>query len=413
MEITNMQNDKIDLEVDGFCLENLLSDLHEHITSADNNSALQEVIHIESIRRKYDFEDTIISLNKNQPSDIEQSERITRIHKTATEILHRLAPHRRLLPQTDVDSHTMYEEYIKLHLPKVSEFVAANKPIHLILPAFPAKSPNTITKVLGKLPDMAEEQALFYLQRVCNDIEACYSPGAKITICSDGRVFSDLVQVEDDDVTTYGQAITQMIDRFSLRSIDIFNMEDVFTGMTFDEMRDYVSVHYAESLDKLREQMDSQPQLRVMYNGIHRFLIEDALVLEPSKSKNKIKKECGSRAYGVIQRSNAWTRLIAECFPKALRLSIHPQRPDSEKIGILLGDAEDGWMTPWHSVAVKEGERFRFMKRSQAEELGAKLVELDGRPSHYCIETTWNWQTGSTYYSTSSSTNEHLTKFHK
>jgi pyoverdine/dityrosine biosynthesis protein Dit1 len=370
MEITNMQpNKKVDLEVDRFCLENLLFDSHEHITSTDNNLILEEVIHIDKIRRKYYFEDTIVSL--------------------ATEILDCLAPYRRLLPH-DGDSHVMYEKYINLHLPKVTRFIAANKPIHLILPAFPAKSPNSVTKVLGKLPDMAEEQALLYLQRVCNDIEACYSPGARITICSDGRVFSDLVQVEDDDVTAYGQEIIQIIDRLSLKSIDIFNMEDLFTGITFDEMRDRVSTHYGEPLDKLREQIDSQPELRIMYNGIHRFLIEDALILEPSKSKNKIKKECGSRAYSVIQRSNAWTRLIAECFPKALRLSIHPQRPDSEKIGILLGNAEDAWMTPWHSVAVKEGERFRFMKREQAEKLRAKLIERDGRPSHYCIETAWH-----------------------
>ena len=31
-----------------------------------------------------------------------------------------------------------------------------------------------------------------------------YPPGARITICSDGRVFSDLVGVCDKDVTNYG-----------------------------------------------------------------------------------------------------------------------------------------------------------------------------------------------------------------
>ena len=317
---------------------------------------------------------------------------------TCIEILHRLAPHRRLLPQSDTCADMPEQEYINLHLPKVTRFVAANKPIHMILPAFPAKSPNSVTKVLGKMPDMAEEQALLYLQRVCDDIQAYYSPGARITICSDGRVFSDLVQVADDDVTAYGQGITQIIERLSLKSLDTFNMENLFTGISFDEMRDYVNAHYAEPLELVRDNIRNQPELRSMYNGIHRFLIEDALILESSKSKNKIKKECGSRAYGVIQRSNAWTRLIAECFPKALRLSIHPQRPDSEKIGILLGDAEDCWMTPWHSVAVKQGERFRFMKRAQAEELGAKLVERDGCPSHYEIGTVWEWSTGSAYY---------------
>jgi len=74
---------------------------------------------------------------------------------------------------------------------------------------------------------------------------------------------------------------------------------------------------------------------------------------------------------------------VAECFPAALRLSIHPQAPHAEKIGILLGDAEDTWITPWHGVAVQIGERWTLMKRADAVALGATLVERDGIPWHY------------------------------
>jgi pyoverdine/dityrosine biosynthesis protein Dit1 len=67
----------------------------------------------------------------------------------------------------------------------------------------------------------------------------------------------------------------------------------------------------------------------------------------------------------------------------SLRLSIHPQGPHSEKIGILLGGANDNWLTPWHGVAVKQDDSFRFMRRHEAEELGGRMVERDGRPSYF------------------------------
>ena len=125
------------------------------------------------------------------------------------------------------------------------------QPIHLILPAFPAKSPNQESKVLGVLPDMAEEVALRSLQGVCDDIRAVYTPGARVTICSDGRVFSDLVLVGDDAITTYGEAIEGMIAQLGLRDIDTFNLEDLFEFTDFDGMRDHLVVHYGEPLDTL------------------------------------------------------------------------------------------------------------------------------------------------------------------
>src|SRR5690242_379400 len=75
------------------------------------------------------------------------------------------------------------------HLDRVRAFVAAGQPVHLILPAFPAKSPNP-RNVLGTLPDMAERLALESLQRLCDRVRQVYAPGARLTICSDGRVFT-------------------------------------------------------------------------------------------------------------------------------------------------------------------------------------------------------------------------------
>ena len=75
-------------------------------------------------------------------------------------------------------------------LAQVEKFVAKNEPVRLVLPAFPFKSPNKKTKVLGTLPDAGEEMALAHLQGFASAIADVYKPGANILIVSDGLVYN-------------------------------------------------------------------------------------------------------------------------------------------------------------------------------------------------------------------------------
>src|SRR5262249_50290654 len=134
----------------------------------------------------------------------------------ATELLRTLFRHRRLLPTAGPCADSPCAQCFALHLPKVKYFLRAQRPLHLILPAFPAKS-RSRRKTIGPLPDMAEEIALQYLQVACDELAELHAPGVRLTICSDGHVFSDLVGVTDDDVMQYGREIGATIDRLRLR----------------------------------------------------------------------------------------------------------------------------------------------------------------------------------------------------
>lgn len=68
--------------------------------------------------------------------------------------------------------------------------VKTNEPVRMVLPAFPFKSPNSKVKVLGTLPDKAEDVALAHLNGLCAAIGDVYSPGAILTIVSDGLVYN-------------------------------------------------------------------------------------------------------------------------------------------------------------------------------------------------------------------------------
>lgn len=277
------------------------------------------------------------------------------------------------------------------HLAKVISALQNRKPITFVLPAFPGKSPN-LSKVLGPLPDMAERLALQFLQQVCDRIGAVHPPGAHIILCSDGRVFSDIVGMRETDVTDYQHALDEMIDELGLGSISTFNLDKSGQG-DFIQLRRELMETFGAPLELLKEKVSRGSQLlsrpeeqeaHRMYLGITRFLVEDSTYPGQTKTRTAIQKECKAKSYEVIRRSNAWSELIARRFPEAVRLSIHPQACGSKKLGIRLVGTET-WMTPWHGVAVKTREGFILLKRKEAEALGAQLVFSEGRPSHFAF----------------------------
>lgn len=72
----------------------------------------------------------------------------------------------------------------------IDKFVASETRIQTCLPAFPFKSANKVYKVLGSLPDKAEELALDRLNTMCVRIQEVYAPGAEVTIISDGITYN-------------------------------------------------------------------------------------------------------------------------------------------------------------------------------------------------------------------------------
>lgn len=320
-------------------------------------------------------------LNKFQDyffSSLDNTER-----EKAEKILQIIFKRRRLLPSAGVCAQDPCRQCFALHLPKIRYFLKSNRPIHFLLPAFPAKSPNK-RKTLGRLPDRAEEEALKYLEKMCREISVWHPPGVRLTVCSDGHVFSDLVGVKDEDVALYGLKIKSIIKEISRDNlIDAFSLPDLYESLDYAEMRRELVEQYAQTIADIRKSAETHPQAASLINGIQRFLFEDRIVLEPDQSRTKIRNLCRDLAYQTVQRSDSWGRLLADCFPAALRLSIHPQDPHSDKIGILLGESNDVWLTPWHGVAVRHEGRFKLMKRYEAEALGAALVEEDGTASYY------------------------------
>jgi pyoverdine/dityrosine biosynthesis protein Dit1 len=106
-------------------------------------------------------------------------------------------------------------------------------------------------------------------------------------------------------------------------------------------------------------------------------------------SKESVKKVAGDMAKKAMFYSDALRTLASETFPNGIRLSCHEYPPhQSSKIGFHLVEAHDAWLTPWHGVMVYvvSEDRWILMKNYQAQAIGSRLVEVNGKANHYEID---------------------------
>lgn len=79
---------------------------------------------------------------------------------------------------------------VEKFIDQIERSIAQHEPVSMVLPAFPFKSANKSTKVLGTLPDKGEEVALKHLNSLCDEISKAYKHGARLYIVSDGLVYN-------------------------------------------------------------------------------------------------------------------------------------------------------------------------------------------------------------------------------
>jgi len=310
-----------------------------------------------------------IDEQKSTPDDVQ---------RTAESILRILLPFHRAEKSHEHHIATCFQDQIN----QIKYFVENGEPLIFSLPAFPCKSPN-LYKVLGHLPDLGELVSLRFLDRICQDVEKVYAPGASVLICSDGHVFGDLIHVSDEHITEYAAELQGMVDQQELTHLELFNLDDVYGDLSYDDKRKLLVSDYGESIEDLRAEVHEDERTLAIYRGMTRFVFEDTLGPDYTGTRSALLRDSRRRAYGVLQRSRAWSQLVDQSV-RSVRLSIHPHACGTPKFGIMLLEAADSWLTPWHSVAVRQGPRVVLKKRAEAEQT-ARLVTIGGRPSHFVV----------------------------
>ncbi|WP_186296294.1 L-tyrosine/L-tryptophan isonitrile synthase family protein [Mycobacterium tilburgii] len=254
---------------------------------------------------------------------------------------------------------------------RVLDFVLADEPVEFALPAFPCKSPN-MNKVAGALPDEGELLALRTLQGLCDDIAAVYAPGARLTICSDGHVFADIIGVSDRTVVEYRDNLHRLIRVERLGRLRTFDLYDMWGAADIGTKRSRLEQGWAESVESLRRQARTDYEVARVLAGLTRFLREDSVDSDTTSSQRQ--RDARRRAYLVLARSRAWSAIVHNRMPRAVRLSIHPQPLGADKFGVSLippAESGGGWTTPWHSVVLYNHEgRPRLVRHDSARKQG-------------------------------------------
>ena len=280
------------------------------------------------------------------------------------------------------ENKLLLKKCMDFHLEKIKKFVQKSEPIEMIIPAFPVKSPNP-HKTLSCFPDYAEVLALKKLQELCMYIKEIYPPGAKVTICSDGRVFCDIIPFIEENVSSYSKEILKIIQVEDFSYLSIFKLDNLFSHTEYSRIKDNFIKEFPDNVESLKKKRFYSPDFFVMFSGLNKFIYEDLSYIYKDKSKPWIRNEAKNLTFQIIQRSNTWSKLIEKYFPQALRLSIHPQSAITKKIGVNLVDSDDLWRTPWHSVCCWKDNHFFLTSKDNAESLGAHLERADERYPYY------------------------------
>lgn len=259
-----------------------------------------------------------------------------------------------------------YEELLKPRmLDTVRSFVAKQEPINMVLPAYPFKSPNHNSKVLGSDPDVGERMSLQHLNSIGACIQQVYPSGGYVTVVSDGACYNDLLGVSDEEVFNYAKSLQHIAERLGLKHLRFTDVFEFLDG----EVSPTTAEEYSSRVGDLKQRLfalflppgynfdkeiESDNNALSTYRGYMKFLSLDLATFYSKKgmSKSAARKHSSKVARGMIERGKAFSSLVATKSPLHVRLSIHASDNTGKLSVALLPHKRYSTfpVTPWHNT---------------------------------------------------------------
>ena len=259
-----------------------------------------------------------------------------------------------------------YEDVMKPKmLDTLRSFVARQEPINMVVPAYPFKSPNRESKVLGPDPDVGERMSLQHLNSIGARIQKIYPPGGHATIVSDGLCYNDLLGVSDEEVFDYANGLHRITEGLGLKHLKFTDLFELIGS----ESSPTTAQEYAGRIGKLRERLfvsfippgyDFDEDIRkdnsamLTYRGYLKFLESDLATFfrEKAMSKSAARKHSSKVARGMIERGKTFSAMVASKSPLHVRLSIHASdNTDKLSVALLPHKRYSTFpVTPWHNT---------------------------------------------------------------
>ncbi|MDO8443957.1 MAG: L-tyrosine/L-tryptophan isonitrile synthase family protein, partial [bacterium] len=256
------------------------------------------------------------------------------------------------------------DKYKVSFLKKIEYFIKRNKPIELMLPAFPFKIANPLKSSRGDA-DLAEVAAFCRFNEINLQIKKFYKSGAQIHIFHDGHLYYRHFLHELDDANRYFGSLKKFIKLLGLEKIVILHdaFEELKKIKNFDsvckEARKEITNLWEsekfsnEKIQRIIQSAHNNIKLsNIPYDNLYKinFAEDWDLTAEEKKKKKEIAERAEKCAfeYMVVQHSLEKVDFFNKMVPHGIRLTVHPK---DGHIGIYLVKRKT-YLLPWMGVGV-------------------------------------------------------------
>jgi pyoverdine/dityrosine biosynthesis protein Dit1 len=284
------------------------------------------------------------------------------------------------MPPTPIDEFDRVGRPILVS--RIDDFVNNNKTIEFVMLGYPMKSINTRDKVIGVLPDMAEEVSLMNFASFNEAVMQVYPKGIKITIVNDGLVFNDLLGTNDSIVYGYAEGVNDMSMQVKA-PMQFLSLDDFYKDPTVAGSRNHLMENFGISSAELEKRILLDPDVNYLYRGMINFM-EEELAMNTYPSNNQLHKAAKSLAKNMMLRNEAYSNLVKDEFSNMIRLSMHPSVNNGNKYSFQMIPSARAWTSPWHcALAIASDGVLETVHRKDAEAAGYHLMTKYNRPYYY------------------------------
>lgn len=264
---------------------------------------------------------------------------------------------------------------------KMQHFIDQSQPIEFVMLGYPMKSTNNRDKVLGKVPDMAEEVSILNFRRFNTEFKKIYQPGVKVTIVSDGFVFNDLLGEPDNIVHEYKERV---IDMAKNSPLEVLELKDFWKrSFTMTMARNSLMESFGIDESEMQRRILMDPDVNFLYRGMIKFM-EEELAIKEFASGNQLHKAAKNLTRQMMLRNEAYSMLVKNEFPNSIRLSMHPSVNNGAKYSFQMIPSKKAWTSPWHSALLVTADgSYATVHRKDAIEAGYELCYKNGKPYNF------------------------------
>jgi pyoverdine/dityrosine biosynthesis protein Dit1 len=247
----------------------------------------------------------------------------------------------RMMP-TQIDEFA--SKGVEVFTNKINQFVNQKKQIEFVMLGFPFKSTNIRDKVSGVKPDLGEKLSIDTFKQFTSEIANVYQHGAVVRVMSDGLIFNDLLEVEDNTVHQYKDI---SMDLAKGVSFDIMDLNDFYTKGQLNSKREHLMNEFGITDVQLEERILTDPDVNYLYRGMIRFMREE-LAMKSFVSSNQHQVAAKRLARNMMFRNEAYSNLVKHLYKDSIRLSMHQSLNNGSKFSIDM--IKGATHSAWHSV---------------------------------------------------------------